>query len=912
MPLESGTRLGPYQVAELLGHGGMGEVYRARDTRLQRDVAIKVLPDHFAADPERLARFEREAQLLASLNHLHIAQIYGLERAAGTSAIVMELVEGDTLASRIAARRETGPTPSGSGLALDQVLAIATQIADALEAAHERGVIHRDLKPSNIKITPDGVVKVLDFGLAKMLAPVTSLSPGRGEGATHSPTLSMAATAQGVILGTAAYMSPEQAKGRMVDKRTDVWAFGCVLYEMLAGRRAFDGDDVSEVLASVLAREPDLAALPDPVPGRVRQALRACLQKDLKRRARDIGDVRMAMEGAFESPAPASAAASGLPHPPARRGVMVPVALALLAGAVAAGVATWALAPALEPRVARFVVGTPATTPLSFSAAARDIAISPDGTKVVYTGAGPSGFGLYVRPVDRLESMLLASGATSPVISADGAWVLFFGADQTWKKVSMLGGPAVTLWSSRSAPRGASWGPDDAIILSHSAVPGLFSGRASGVGEPEPLTVPDAQFHYWPDILPEGRGVLFTISAGAATGSRNDQIAVLDSRTHSQKVLVQGGSHARYAATGHIVYAVDGTLRAVPFDLDRLEVTGDPVPVLEGVMTKPSGAANFDLSANGTLVYVAAGGTGLERRTLVWVDRTGREEAIPAPPRAYLYPRISPDGKKVALDVRDEQSDIWIWDLPRETLTRLTFDPGLDRTPVWSPDGTRLAFSSERGRSSQANVYSQASDGTGPVERLTESATLQFPTAFSPDGRQLLLWEIGNATGRDVAVVALDNDRTVTPLLQTSFFEENAEVSPDGRWLAYQSNESGQYEVYVRPFPDVEGGRWLVSNGGGTRPAWSRDGRELFYLVEPGRVMTVPIQPGRTFTYGNPQVVFDGPYVAGNAARTYDVSPDGKRFLMIKRAAGAGDEPQPALILVQNWLEELKRLVPTR
>ena len=902
MSLTIGSRVGAYEVLAPLGAGGMGEVYRARDSKLDRDVALKILPDSFAADPERVARFEREAKALAALNHPNVGAIYGMETAAGVNALVLELVEGPTLADRII----DGPIPP------TEAFQIARQIADALDAAHEQGIVHRDLKPSNIKLRPDGTVKVLDFGLARAMSADASKSGGA---LSMSPTITTPAamTGMGVILGTAAYMSPEQARGKPVDKRADIWAFGVVLYEMLTGRRAFGGEEMSDVFASVLAREPDLALLPDDVPGSIRQVLRACLQKDPKQRARDIGDVKLVMAGAFESIAPALVIGNAARPRTSRWRTAVWIAVSGIVGGAAVGAAVWAFTPRPATRIARFLLDTPEGLALGFGAAtASDIAVSPDGARVVYTG-GLGGTDLFVRPVDRLETTLLARPAINPVMSPDGGWVGYVGAG-TWQKVSVTGGPPVTLWKNLAgAPRGASWGPDDMIVFATQGSNGLFRGPAAG-GTIEPLTKTSGEKgeagHWWPEVLPGGRAVLFTIVRNL--GSENMEIAVLDLATGAQKTLVRGGSHPRYAS-GHIVYGVAGTLRAVSFDIDRLEVTGDPAPVLEGVLTKQSGAADFSLARDGTLVYVAADADVTERRVLVWVDRKGQEQRIAAPLRAYTYMRISPDGTKVALDVRDEQNDIWTWDFARETPTRLTFDPGLDRAPVWSPDGRRIVFSSQR-EGAIGNLSWQAADGTGPVEKLGDSQTQRFPTSFSPDGTKLLFWEVGSETQWDMGVVGLKDDRKATALVKTSFNELNPEVSPDGRWMAYQSDESGQYEVYVRPFPNVDDGRWLVSSGGGTRPVWARNGRELFYLVEPGRVMTVPIRPGATFTYGNPQMVFDGPYLAPNAARTYDVSPDGRRFLMIKDAPRQGNDPapEPKLVIVQHWLEELKRLVPTR
>jgi serine/threonine-protein kinase len=902
LALTIGSRVGVYEVSATLGAGGMGEVYRARDTKLDRDVALKILPDSFAADPERAARFQREAKALAALNHPNVGAIYGMETEAGVTALVLELVEGPTLADRIV----EGPIP------LSEALPIARQIADALDAAHEQGIVHRDLKPSNIKLRPDGTVKVLDFGLARAMSTDASGSAARALSMSPTITTPAAMTGMGMILGTAAYMSPEQARGKAVDKRADIWAFGVVLFEMLTGHRPFGGEEMSDVFASVLAREPDLARLPKDLPESIRQVLRVCLQKDPKLRARDIGDVRMMMDGAFHSTAPVQETAA--PRRATWQRAAGWIAAGLIVGGAAVGAAVWALPPREAPRVARFLLDTPEGLAAAFrDTVASDIAISPDGTRVVYTG-GPSGFDLLVRPVDRLDTTLLARQASNPFMSPDSGWVGYVSSG-TWQKVSVTGGPPVTLWKNQAGPsRGASWGPDDTIVFSTQGSTGLFRGPAAG-GTPAQLTKTNVEKgelgHWWPEVLPGGRAVLFTIVRNNLN-AENMEIAVLDLASGAQKTLVRGGSHPRYAS-GYIVYGVAGTLRAVSFDIDRLEVAGDPAPVVEGVLTKQSGAADFSLASDGTLVYVAADAAVAAQRALVWVDRKGQEQPIAkAPLRAYTYLRISPDGAKVALDVRDEQNDIWTWDFARETPTRLTFDPGLDRAPIWSPDGRRIAFSSQR-EGGIGNLFWQAADGTGRVEKLSDLRTQQFPTSFSPDGTKLLFWEVGSETAWDMGVVGLQDDRKATGLLKTSFNELNPEVSPDGKWLAYQSDESGQYEVYVRPFPNVEdSGKWQVSNDGGTRPVWSRNGRDLFYLVEPGRVMTVPIQPGPTFTYGNAQMVFDGPYLAPNAARTYDVSPDGKRFLMIKEAPRQGNDPapEPKLVLIQNWVEELKRLVP--
>jgi Tol biopolymer transport system component/tRNA A-37 threonylcarbamoyl transferase component Bud32 len=899
MSLQPGQRLGAYEVIAAIGAGGMGEVYRARDTKLHRDIALKILPQTFAFDPDRVARFEREAQVLASLNHTNIAGIYGLEDAGGVKALALELVEGPTLADRIA----EGPIP------VDDALAIARQIADALEAAHEAGVIHRDLKPANIKLKPDGTVKVLDFGLAKL---ATGSGPAAGPDVTASPTITTPAmTSVGVILGTAAYMAPEQARGKAVDKRADIWAFGCVLYEMLTGRRAFDGDDITMVLASIIKSEPDWTVLPADTPAGVRAALKQCLQKDTKQRLRDIGDMRLALDGAFESPH-AAPPPDKTPYAVAvwRRPAVVGPA-ALMAGALGASLAVWLLTRPAPAPINRLTIAHQA--PEVVGGINVDVAISSDSRRVVYLASGGGQSRMYVRPLESLTSTRLgtADNVGTVFMSPDGQWVGFEDlAERSLKKIAVSGGTALTI--CRLLPnmslRGASWAPDDTIIFGTSTA-GLFRVAAGG-GMPEPLTKPDAgqgeQFHGLPDILPGGEKVLFTIRPLDGDPD-NARVAVLDLRTGTHRVLMQGGTHPRYVSTGHLVYANAGTLRAVRFDLDRLAVGNSPVSVLEGVVTKGQGTASFSLSPTGTLTYIA-GHAGVARRTLVWVDRQGREEPIKVPPRAYAYARLSPDGTRVALDVREEMNDIWIWDLPRETLTRLTFDPGLNRGPIWTPDGRRVAFSAARDGAEA--IYWQAADGSGVAEQLTQGKDIQVPHSFSPDGTKLLFEQPGNAP-YDIGVISLTGERKAEMILHKEFSEAHADISPNGRWIAYESDESGRNEVYVRPFPEVNTGRWQISTEGGTRPLWARNGRELFYYVPPGVVMAVPVVDGVSFAAGAPKVVFKGTYLAPQSGRMYDVSPDAQRFLMIKEAREDGEAPPPPqLVVVQNWFEELKRLVP--
>ena len=777
--LSPGTRLGPYEVVEAIGAGGMGEVYRARDTTLGRDVAIKVLPEDFAADKERLARFRREAQVLASLNHPNIAAIYGTEE----NALILELVEGPTLAERLSEGR----------IPVDEAIAIARQIAEALEAAHEAGIIHRDLKPPNVKVQEDGTVKVLDFGLAKAIE-------GEAEGnASESPTMSAAATRAGVIMGTAAYMSPEQARGKQVDRRADIWAFGVVVYEMLTGRRAFEAEDISLTLAEVMKSEPDWEALPGDLSPTLRTYLTLCLEKDPKRRVRDIGDVRLAMDGVFETGATSPSEA------PAERRVGWPAIAMALVLSVVTGIVGWSLKPEAPRPLVRFVANAPSEAP-NFGPPDVDVAITPDGTRIVYP-ATIDGRQVVVRALDELEATPLEGLGNNPrglFLSPDGNWVGVF-TGSALQKVSILGGPPVTICEPPGgAPRGGSWGDDGTIVFATSGPGGLWRVPAGG-GEPEELTTPDLELgnHLWPEILPGSEAVLYTVIAGNVETA---QIVVLSLATGESKILIPGGSNPRYVPTGHIVYGVGGTLRAVGFDLATLEVTGDPAPVLEGVMTKSSGAANFGVSQSGSLVYIAGDESNVER-TLVWVNREGREEALAAEPRAYASPRVSPDGSRIAIEVRDQEQDIWIWDVARETLTRLTFDSARDTRPTWTPDGLRVVF----GLNGTPNsLLRKAADGTGSVELLDESTSNLLPQTFSPNGTQLVFAELNvGGGGFNIGVRSMDADGTLEPLSSHRVRRDERRSSrPTAAWLAYQSDASGQTR-------DLRAGRFPMSRKGG-------------------------------------------------------------------------------------------------
>jgi serine/threonine-protein kinase len=922
MALSTGTRVGAYEILTLIGSGGMGEVYRARDSKLGRDVAVKVLLPAFANDPDRLARFSREAQVLASLNHPNIAHIHGLEDTGDTRAIVMELVEGPTLAERL-----EGLRAKGSGLPLDEVLPIAKQIVEALEAAHERGIIHRDLKPANIKVRTDGTVKVLDFGLAKVFDSTGSPSSH----ATMSPTISMHATQAGVMLGTAAYMPPEQAKGKPVDKRADLWSFGCVLFEMLTGRRPFEGETISDVLAKIIEREPDWNALPAKTPRSIRTLLRRCLEKDPRPRLDSAAVARLEIEEASTTTATNGISVGDVNRDArvARWPLWAPVAIAVLAAAVAA-LTTWGVtrpAQAPSPAVSRFAITLPPTLPIAFSINDRDVALSADGRRLAYTAGDQAQ--LMVRALDQLDAVPLGiANARAPFLSPDGRWIGFFDRlDEGFttgpvvqrgalRKVSTSGGPPIAIWQMTGASRGASWSPDDSIVFATSDLSTGLLRVSAGGGEPEVLTKPDTargeRDHYFPSVLPGGRGVLFTIITTGGVEAR--QVAVLDLKTGQRKTLIRSGSQAEYVETGRLVYTDGGALWAVRFDLTTLNVLGDPAPLSEQVLTL--GAADFTISRRGTLVYVPVGGG--TSRSLVWVTRQGAEEPITAPPRAYSSARLSPDGKRVALQILDQSSEIWTWDFAREKLTRVTLGPSGNHGPLWTPDGRHIIFGSPRDTPSVSNLFRRAADGTGIDERLTTSAHAQRANAMSPDGTRLVLEEEMPPAGFDFMLLSLEGTPRVEPLLQTPFDERNASISPDGRWMAYESNESSQSQIYVRPFPNVADAQYQISSGGGRTPAWAPNGHDLFF-VNRTSVMAVTVQLTPTFSAGNPtklfdapSVVFDGRFFGAGTIRTYDVSRDGQRFLMIKEHAGSsdGNAPPASMIVVQNWFEELKAKVP--
>jgi eukaryotic-like serine/threonine-protein kinase len=895
MAVSAGTKLGSYEVVAQIGAGGMGEVYQAHDTKLGRDVAIKVLPEAFARDPERLSRFQREAKMLAALNHPNIATIHGLEQSGETSYLVMELVSGETLAERVKA----GP------LGIEEALKIAVQIAEALETAHEKNIIHRDLKPANVKVTPEGKVKVLDFGLAKAFA-----GDGANDDPSNSPTLSAAATMQGTILGTAAYMSPEQARGKTCDKRTDIWAFGCVLYELLIGKQAFHGETTTEILAAVLRGEPDWQALPASTPGKIRDLLRRCLQKEMNKRARDAGDARIEIEEALAAPVTAELTAAaptkGI-HAFGRREQNL-VLGALLLVAVIASLATWILKPSSSPQplqVSRLTITLPPGQQLAGLDSGPAVALSPDGTHLVYVARQGGTQQLYLRAMDSLESTPISGteGAIEPFFSPDGQWVGFF-AGGMLKKVSVSGGAALTL-SVASSPRGANWGSQGTITFAPGTVTPIQQVPDAG-GTPQPLTrfeKGDAS-QRWPEFLPGGKAMLFAAGPNAINFTIG-QVAVQSVGASERRNLVQGGMNPHYALSGHLVYAQGGSLVAVPFDPQRLQVTGTAVPVVEGVLQSPvSGAAQYSFSATGSLVYVS-GGVQSAQSSLVWVGRNGAEQPLPAPAHAYLTPRLSPDGRRVAVTITGQETHVWLYDLPRETLTRLTFEGNANNGAIWTPDGKRIAFNSNK--EGPLNIFWQLADGSGGLERLTTSEYIHAPMSWSPDGQLLAFFEVNPATQRDIWVLRM-SDRKAQPFLRTQFDEAVPRFSPDGHWLAYISNATGRHEIYVQSYPGP-GGKWQISTEGGTEPAWNRNGRELFYRSG-NKMMAVDIatQPG--FAAGTPRMLFEGRYeTAPFAASNYDVSPDGQHFLMVKPSEQEQSAPTQ-INVVLNWFEELKRRVP--
>jgi serine/threonine-protein kinase len=927
-----GQRIGSYTIVEKLGEGGMGVVYRATDSRLHRDVALKFIPDALAKDPQTMGRFEREAQVLASLNHPNIAAIYGLEENGGQRALVMELAQGEELAARI----QRGKIP------LEEALRIALAIAEALEAAHDKGIIHRDLKPANIKLgdgdaSGGGRVKILDFGLAKALQG----DPGSSSAIdlTRSPTLSVAATQAGMILGTAGYMSPEQARALAADRRADIWSFGVILFEMLAGRRTFSGDTVADTLAKVIERDPDWALLPATTPPAIRGLLERCLVKNPRQRLQAIGEARLVLEETLASLArPMSGERSAPVVAPADPEVAS--AKAKSGSGSIARVVPWAIAAALAVAlVTLFAVGgfgragvrsdrevPPMQVEIAVGNTILDLglgsslALTADGTRLVYVEGDDVSRKLMVRQLDRLEPTVLNSGDGSgnapyhPFLSPDGEWVGFVTANEL-RKMQITGGTPMKLCALQRS-RGATWLADDTIVFASSPNSGLFLVSAAG-GEPKPLTELDEAkgegTHRWPQGLPDGRHVLFT-SHNFQSTFETASIEVVDVTTGERKVIYRGGSYGRYVPTGHLVFLNGNTMFAAPFDLRKLELAASPVPVLQNVAVSiGEGGAQFDFSNNGVLAY-ATGSTRVEPYPAVWVDARGGTTPLLAEAGVYANPQISPDGSRLALTVlRSDNWDVWVYDIERGVSTRLTFDKSLDSEQIWSPDGQWLIFSSDE--SGADSLYRKRADGSGEIERLTEAKSPQWAATWSNDGRYVMYIQQGDQF--DLYYLDLETRETHS-FLVTQFSDAFPDFSPDGRWLAYASNENGAWAVYVRPFPTGEG-KWQVSDVGSAHPRWSGDGRTLFWRTDEGIMAAEVDTTGGSFRSGKVRQLFTGAFqggpgglsVGGLTFNDYDVTADGERFVMFPDAQKAGRGDHAHVTLVTRWFDDLERATKT-
>jgi serine/threonine protein kinase/Tol biopolymer transport system component len=894
-----------------IGAGGMGVVYRAHDRRLDRDVAIKMLPEDVARDEDRRARFEREAKLLASLNHPNIATLHGLEEHEGQLFLVMEFAEGETLAERVM----TGSIPT------DEALPIALQIAQALEAAHEHGIIHRDLKPANVMVNSEGQVKVLDFGLAKAFEPEGS-GPQSPESLAESPTLTADLTRGGVLLGTAAYMSPEQARGKAVDKRADVWAFGCVLYEMLTGTRAFAGETSTEVLAAIIKEEPDWGVFPAEAPGPVRRLLRRCLTKDPRDRLHDVADARLEIEEAIAQPDEVDTEEAQ----PSLRARLRATRLALLAAIVVSvaviGGMVWKLSEVrstIDRSPMRLALSLPpgVTIHALYSPV---LAVSPDGHWLVFAASKGDTRRLYRRSVEQFDAAPIqgTEGGEHPFFSPDGRWVGFF-ADDKLKKIPLAGGPPQVL-ADASNPWGATWGADGTIVYCPRDTQGLWRVAATG-GAPEKIASPQpeqGEFDLnWPEFLPNGKAVLFTAWRGMTADAA--QVCVLDLESRARKTLTENASYARYVPTGHLIFGHEGAVHIVPFDAERREVTGSAVPLPEPIFYDSElGLPYLAFSAGGVLAFVPGG--GVRRCRLVSVNLAGAERPLIDALRGFMYPRFSPDGERLAVTISEPgDMNIWVIDLATGAQTKLTQE-GANVFPSWTPDGERVTYLSIRG-GNEFSINWKRADGHGESEALVsqgDPGEVLGPGSWSPDGKTLVYFRdlpSQPENGKDIWMVDRDGDREARPLVATRAGEKGAAISPDGEWLAYTSNESGQWEIYVQPFP-AGGVRHQVSAAGGENPVWSPDGSSIYYrAIEGGQfavsVLTAPVTTKPRFRAGAPQVLFEerlyevGTYGWGPI---FDIAPDGKSFAMVKADESWGRASEVRVVL--NWFDELKRLAP--
>jgi eukaryotic-like serine/threonine-protein kinase len=900
LTLTPGTRLGAYEIIAAIGAGGMGEVYRARDTKLNRDVALKILPETFAADPDRLTRFTREAQTLASLNHPNIAQIHGLEDGSSVHALVMEFVDGADLAQRLA----HGPIP------VDETMPIAKQIADAIEAAHEQGIVHRDLKPSNVKVRDDGTVKVLDFGLAKALE--GSNTPHQSGSLSLSPTVaSPAMTGVGMIMGTAAYMSPEQAKGKSVDKRADIWSFGVVLYEMLTGRMLFQGETASEVMASVIMRDPDLNALPSTTPASLRHLIARCLVKDPKLRLRDIGEARLALSGSELMGIAAS------PAEPTTRGVnrwLVALSAALAVALAVTGVMLWRVgASTLAQPVMKFDIQPPDQTSLAL-VARPSVALSSDGSMVAFVAAAKGESRLYLRSFGELTPRMLpgTEGASNPVFSPNGNEIAFFVSGRL-KKTTLDGVVSTVIETGSDVDtRGIAWMPDDTLVYSPVATGPLLQVRSTGGAARAVTTLDDKRgerTHRWPAALPGGK-LLFTVGTLASPDNYDRAtIDAVDLATGKRQVVLEGASSARYVATGHLLFTRESTLYAIPFDVNSLTTRGTPVQVLRGVNgDTTTGAAHVAVANNGTMVY-APGSALAAANQLTWVDRQGKAMPIGLPQGLYFDPRISPDGTRVAVtwqSLTAGSGDIWVSDLTRNTFTRLSFSGGA-LTPVWSGDGRTIYYVVIDPSGRKTTIMRKPADGSREAEPIVALEFRTYLKDVTPDEKTALIDYSAPTSGSgmgELMTLALAENAKPEPLVTSAFSKYGSTWSPDRRWLAYVSDESGRDEVYVREM-SRSGGRWQVSTNGGEEPHWAPDGRALYYRNE-SQLMAVAVDTRTTFEAKPPVVLFDGVYnLRSDTGISYAIAPKGDRFLMIRLTQ---ENTASTLTVVTNWFAELRRL----
>jgi serine/threonine protein kinase len=876
MTLTPGSRLGVYEVRELIGAGGMGEVYRGHDSKLNRNVALKILPDTFAHDPDRLGRFRREAQVLASLNHPHIGSIFGFEESDGIHALVLEFVEGPTLADRIADGR----------LSLDEAIPIARQITEALAAAHSQGIVHRDLKPANIKCRSDGAVKVLDFGLAKAVIGDTASAS-----VTLSPTMtSPALTQMGIILGTAAYMSPEQARGKPADKRSDIWAFGAVLYEMLTGKPAFAGDDVSYVLASILKTEPDWNALPAATPSTIVRALRRCLEKDPNRRTHDISDARLDLEEIDHS-VPAT-----LVSTKPRLLTVERVAWVLLAANLAGMLAYVERRTTPPPAVVRFQIDPPeegsfgSTSGIGRADGTSGAILSPDGTRLAFVATDKNGRSeIWLRRLDSFTSRPLSGtgDVLMPFWSPDSRSLGFFAAGKL-KRIETIDGSIETITDVAGVPRGASWGSRDVIVFSVGTPPTLARVSAGG-GEVTPIVMRGNAFARWPSFLPDGRHFLYV----GRLRSEVDMIGVLVGSIEpgfEPRSVVASDSNAAFAPPGVLLFMRGERLMQQRFDPDRLEVSGDATPVVEDVFYNPGvGRADFTVSNSGVLAFRSGSNRGNQ---FAWFDRAGKLLETVGPPGNYRTPDLSPDGQRLVYgDVN--QRDVWIFDLVRQTSSRFTNGPGSETAPVWFPDGTKIAY-----RTDQRGMFEKDVTGTG-AERVLLAQPVNGPDQISADGKWILYFAVTPGGNQDVYVLPTAGERKPQLVVQTPFPDVEPQFSPDVRWLAYASSENGRNEIYVQAFPST-GRRWQISNSGGRQPLWRADGKEIFFVSDDRKFYAVDVSISAnsgSFEYGVPHFLFDMRANVFNSRNSYIPSRDGKRFL-VNMLLEADDAP---INVVHNW-----------